>query len=113
MPEVIHARYLLVLLLALLVSGCVNQTVKSTSVPQVQTLQEEVPEELLLDVGVAIFDPGLDVDEGDDLLYPEVRRAEARYMPYLLVEAIQSSAAWGAVRRRRLLYHSTHGRWWW
>ena len=98
MPDVIHARYLLVLLLALLVSGCVNQTVKSTSVPQVQTLQEEVPEELLLDVGVAIFDPGLDVDDGDDLLYPEVRRAEARYMPYLLVEAIQSSAAWGAVR---------------
>jgi hypothetical protein len=82
-----------------LTTACVNQTVKSTSVPQVQTLQEEVPETLLLDVGVSIFDPGLDVeDEDEDFLYPEVRRAEARYMPYLLVEAIQSSGAWGAVR---------------
>lgn len=86
------------LLLLVLISGCVNQTVKSTSVPQVQTLNEEVPEALLLDVGIAIFDPGLDEDEGEDTLYPEVRRAEARYMPYLLAEAIQSSGAWGAVR---------------
>ncbi len=90
---------LLAVLLLCLTSACVNQTVKSTSVPQVQTLQGEVPETLLLDVGVAIFDPGLDVEGDDeDFLYPEVRRAEARYMPYLLVEAIQSSGAWGAVR---------------
>ncbi len=90
---------LLAVLLVCLTTACVNQTVKSTSVPQVQTLQEEIPETLLLDVGVAIFDPGLDESDGDeDFLYPEVRRAEARYMPYLLVEAIQSSGAWGAVR---------------
>ena len=98
MTRQILSRSLLGTALALLLSACVNQTVKTTSVPQVETLQEELPEELLLDVGVAIFDPGLDEDEGDDLLYPAVRRAEARYMPYLLVEAIQSSAAWGAVR---------------
>ena len=84
--------------LALVMAGCVNQTVKSTSVPQVQTLEEQLPEAQLLDVGVVIFDPGLDVDEDADFLYPEVRRAEARYMPYLLVESIQSSGAWGAVR---------------
>ena len=79
-------------------SGCVNQTVKSTSVPQVKTLEQQLPEAQLLDVGVVIFDPGLDTDEDADFLYPEVRRAEARYMPYLLVESIQSSGAWGAVR---------------
>jgi hypothetical protein len=80
-------------------TACVNQTVKSTSVAQIETRQEELPEGLLLDVGVGIFDPGLDTDDEDEaFLYPEVRRAEARYMPYLLVEAIQSSGAWGAVR---------------
>ena len=80
-------------------TACVNQTVKSTSVEQIETRQEELPEGLLLDVGVGIFDPGLDGAEDDEaFLYPEVRRAEARYMPYLLVEAIQSSGAWGAVR---------------
>jgi len=95
---IIATRLLLALLLCL-TTACVNQTVKSTRVPQVQTLPEELPEAMLLDVGVAIFDPGLDEDDADEsFLYPEVRRAEARYMPYLLVEAIQSSGAWGAVR---------------
>ena len=89
---------ILQLLLLALLSGCVNQTTKSTSVPPVQVRQQEIPEALLLDVGVAIFDPGLDEPGNKDLLYPEVRRAEARYMPYLLVEAIQSSGAWAAVR---------------
>jgi hypothetical protein len=87
------------LLCCLLLAACVNQTVKSTSVPQVQTLENQLPEAQLLDVGVQVFDPGLDADPDEaDFVYPEVRRAEARYMPYLLVEAIQSSGAWGAVR---------------
>lgn len=86
------------LTLGLLVSGCVQQTVKSTSVPTVQTVAQAVPEGQLLDLGIIIFDPGLDGDTEEDFVYPEVRRAEARYMPYLLLEAIQSSAAWGAVR---------------
>jgi hypothetical protein len=88
----------LCLLAVILLSGCVNQTVKSTSVPSVQMAQEDIPEELLLDLGIVVFDPGLDVDSDQEFLYPEVRRAEALYMPYLLLEAIQSSAAWGAVR---------------
>lgn len=88
------------LALALSLTGCVSQTVKSTSVPQVKTLDEALPEAQLLDLGVVIFDPGVHEEEEEDqeLVYPEVRRAEARYMPYLLVEAIQSSGAWGAVR---------------
>lgn len=91
-------RALLIAGLAFLLAGCVNQTVKSTSVPQVKTLEQQLPEAQLLDVGVVIFDPGLETEEEADFLYPEVRRAEARYMPYLLVESIQSSGAWGAVR---------------
>lgn len=89
---------LMTVLLLCLCSACVNQTVKTTSVPQVNTPTEAQPEAQLLDVGVAIFDPGLDEEDDDAFLYPEVRQAEARYMPYLLTEAIQSSGAWGAVR---------------
>ncbi len=91
-------RQLLLAVCALSLSACVSQTVKSTSVPQVETLDTEIAEAQLLDVGVVIFDPGLDAEEDADFVYPEVRRAEARYMPTLLVEAIQSSGAWGAVR---------------
>ncbi|MBN7795620.1 hypothetical protein [Parahaliea mediterranea] len=85
-------------LLAAALSGCVSQTVKSTSVPPLATPAEPVPEALLLDVGIAIFDPGLEAYEEDEQVYPEVRKAEARFMPRLLSEAMQNSGAWGAVR---------------
>ena len=85
-------------ILALALTGCVNHTVKSTSVPPLVSPASEVPEALLLDVGIAIFDPGLDEYEEDAQIYPEVRKAEARFMPRLLSEAMQNSGAWGAVR---------------
>ena len=85
--------------LCLLLAACVNQTIKSTSVPSVNTAARQLQETQLLDVGVVIFDPGLEGKASkDEPSYPEVRRAEARYMPYVLREAIQSSGAWGAVR---------------
>jgi len=93
-------RLLLPFALLAALSACVSQSVKSTSVPAIDTAASTVPEKLLLDVGVQVFDPGIeDYDAGDDeLVYPEVRRAEARYMPGLLVDALQNSGAWGAVR---------------
>lgn len=89
---------LLVVLMAVALAGCVSQTVKSTSVPPLQRPSEPIPELELLDVGIAIFQPGLEEYEEDDQVYPEVRRAEARFMPQLLAEAMQQSGAWGAVR---------------
>jgi len=91
-------RTLTALALVTLLSACVNQTVKSTSVPSIRNAAEPVDEELLLDVGIAIFDPGLEEYDEDQQIYPEVRKAEARYMPNLLSEAMQNSGAWGAVR---------------
>ncbi len=92
------SRGIALLILCALLPACVNQTVKSTSVPEVKSLETEVDESLLLDVAIAIFDPGLDEYEEDQQVYPEVRKAEARYMPNLLSETLQSSGAWGAVR---------------
>jgi hypothetical protein len=80
------------------VGGCVNQTVKSTSVPALQSPAGNVPEAELLDVSVAIFDPGIDAADDEERLYPEVRRAEARFVPEMLAEVLQNSGAWGAVR---------------
>ena len=64
----------------------------------------EVPEEELLDVGIQVFDPGLPTD--DDELYkleqsgvfPDVRKSEARYVPFHLMTTMQSTGYWGAVR---------------
>lgn len=94
----IALRLLTAIGLCVLLGACVNQSIKSTSVPGIKTASSEVSEELLLDVGIAVFDPGLDDYDEDQQIYPEVRKAEARYMPGLLSQAMQDSGAWGAVR---------------
>ncbi len=54
-----------------------------------------------LTVGVAIFDPGIPADESTHSklgIFPEIRRAEAQYMPVLLRDVLVDSNAWGPVR---------------
>ncbi len=91
-------RVLPLLGLCLLLSACVNQTIKTTSAPAIKTPTAPVPEQQLLDVAVVVFDPGLDDYDEDEQVYPEVRQAEARFMPMQLSQAMQDSGAWGAVR---------------
>ncbi len=87
-----------VLAATLLLAGCVSQTVKSTSVPPIEAPTVAVSEEQLLDVGIAVFDPGLENYDEDEQVYPEVRKAEAHFIPNQLSAAMQESGAWGAVR---------------
>lgn len=86
--------------LAMFLSACATHTVKTTSYTPVIQDSQNVPEELLLDVGIAIFDPGLDELDSDqeELTNPQIRVAEARYAPFLLAETLQRSANWGIVR---------------
>ena len=86
--------------LVFLVSACATHTVKTTSYTPVVQDSQDVPEDFLLDVGVALFDPGIDEYLGDDeeTANPEIRVAESRYAPYLLAETLQRSANWGIVR---------------
>lgn len=93
-------RSLGILLLAMLTTACATHTVKTTSYTPVVQNSQDVPEELLLDVGVAVFDPGLDEldDDQEEITNGQVRLAEARYAPYLLSETLQRSANWGIVR---------------
>lgn len=93
-----HTWRLTLLLSLLTLSACVSQTIKSSSVPPLRGASVEVPENQLLDVGVAVFDPGLEDYDDDRTIHPEVRKAEARYMPTVLADAMQNSGAWGAVR---------------
>jgi hypothetical protein len=91
-------RALGIVAVSALMTACVSQTIKTTSVPAIQNASEQVSEDLLLDVAIAIFDPGIDDYDEEQQIYPEVRKAEASYMPNLLSEAMQNSGAWGAVR---------------
>ncbi len=91
--------------LSLALGGCVvSETRPQPKVHPVQA-SAEIPESELLDVGVRIFDPGIppEVENDADLqqkkgIYPDVRRAEARYMAMLLRDTLEASAQWGAVR---------------
>ena len=87
-------------LLALVLAACNTHTVKSTSYTAIKEDSQNVSEDLLLDVGVAVFDPGIDeIDKRDEeTTNHEIRVAESRYAPYLLAETLQRSANWGIVR---------------
>ncbi|HKE43343.1 MAG TPA: hypothetical protein VKB41_02275 [Steroidobacteraceae bacterium] len=93
------------LLLLAALSGCVVE--ETRPLPKVHAVQakEEIPADELLDVGVRIFDPGIPPEVETDPtaqekegIYPDVRRAEARYMSMLLRNTLETTAQWGAVR---------------
>lgn len=86
-------------LVSALLLACSTTTVKSTQ--YVQVVQDTAPpEDLLLDVGVTVFDPGIDELDRDEeeRVSAAIRNAEARYAPFLLAETLQRSGNWGAVR---------------
>jgi hypothetical protein len=97
-----NARSLLALsaLPLLIVSlGCASQSSSRQSTQAIQAAHE-IPQEELLDVGITIFDPGLPPD-GQPVpedVFPELRKAESRYQAIQLMETMQSTGQWGAIR---------------
>jgi hypothetical protein len=93
------------LAIPMLLAGCVTSETKP--IPKIAAKQATVhiPEAELLDVGIRVFDSGIpkNIENDDEALakkriYPELRKAEARYMPTLLRATLEESAQWGAVR---------------
>ena len=88
----------------LVVAGCVKET---RPVPLLQATQAtaEIPSEQLLDVGVHVFNPGIPkaVEEDPDLadktrIYPDIRKAEARYFAMQLRDTLEGTGHWGTAR---------------
>jgi len=58
----------------------------------------ELKQEELISVGILIFDPN--VPEGEStktLVFPDIRKAEARYFPYHLKNTLEESGYWGGI----------------
>lgn len=91
---------LFIVLLASGLGACATQTVKSTSVTPIVVDESNTPEEELLDIGVAIFDPGLDdiPKNREELTFSDVRMAETYFVSYNLAKTLQNSGNWGVVR---------------
>ena len=91
---------LLIVLSAFLSTGCTVSEVIHAERTELDVASLQVSEAMLLDVGIMNFATG--VPEKNDVektrIYPEVRMAEARYLPYHLKTTLQGTGFWGAVR---------------
>jgi hypothetical protein len=84
-----------------MLGGCVVNERKPMERIAAQKATVEVPEAELLDVGVRLFDPNVPEDEKlqEKLrVYPEVRKAESRYIPVVIRDTLESTGHWGQVR---------------
>jgi len=96
-----NMRLLVVFLAVLFLSaGCTVSEVIHAETSQLDVASLQVSESMLLDIGIMNFDAG--VPEKNDVektgIYPEVRMAEARYLPYHIKTTLQGTGFWGAVR---------------
>ncbi len=95
------ARLLPLALGAALLGACASHTVRVVDMTPPQQFAAAVPEDLLLDVGVQVFDsnvPDAFDDQVAQNITPEIRRAEANYIAFFAKNLLQSTGNWGAVR---------------
>ena len=89
-----------VALFVLTSSGCTVQEVITAEHTKLNVASLEMSENLLMDIGIVNFEPGIPRNNDPDKtgVYEEVREAEARYLPYHIKTTLQSTGYWGAVR---------------
>ena len=89
-------RFTIVVLIFIFLVGC-NST-KSTQLQEsASEFESEISSEnLFLDVAISLFNPGIDAT--GDSIFPEIRKAEAKYIPQMLKNTFQSQGRWGVVR---------------
>ncbi len=94
--------HLLALIPALLLaSACVSKQVKRVNEVQAQQAKTELPTEQVLSVVVTQFDPGIPEtikEQQKERIYPEVRKAEANFIPQVLRSTLDNTGYWGTVR---------------
>lgn len=91
-------RWVTLLALIGVLTGCVTETVKTTSVPTLATYERELADDEILDVAVAVFDPGVTEVDVSESIFPEIRRAEATFIARELTLVLDDQGVWGASR---------------
>jgi hypothetical protein len=82
-------------------SGCMTH--ETRPLPRINAIQaaSEIPADQLLDVAVLMFDENVPKDEKQQeklKIFPEVRKAEARYFSMELRNTLEGTGHWGQVR---------------
>ncbi|MDT8448814.1 MAG: hypothetical protein RQ847_01450 [Wenzhouxiangellaceae bacterium] len=92
------------LLVASVLAGCAtvdNPSAPPTPVEPLEVATTELPESDVLNVNIVRFDANVPSDpefKQVELVFTDVRAAEARYVPYTLRSTLQQSGYWGDVR---------------
>ena len=84
-----------------LLGACVTESVRSVDMTPPEQLEVAQNEDELLDIGIAVFASNVPDDYDTQIkenIQPEIRRAEANYIPYFAKNLLQSTGNWGAVR---------------
>jgi len=84
----------------MVLSGCATYTAQKVGPTPIAQAQREIPEEQLLDVGIAVFTSEQLTDEEakDKGTNSEIRKAEGHFMAYHLKNTLQRTSHWGAIR---------------
>jgi len=92
--------HVLIIAAALVNSGCTVSEVITAETTDLDVASLNIEEDLLLDVGVLNFDAGVPKKNNIEKsgIYPEIRQAESRYLPYHIKQTLQGTGYWGAVR---------------
>jgi hypothetical protein len=97
----VRAGCCVLLLLGVGLAGCMVQDQRPVTPIVAQKATAEIPQDELLDVGIHMFDPNIPADPAEQekrRIFPDVRKAESRYMPVLLRDTLESTGQWGQVR---------------
>ena len=95
------ARLGFALLLCSGLGACVSQTLRTVDMTPPQQFAGAQPEDQLLDLGIAVLDPMIPETYDEQVkrrVHPDIRRAEAQFIPYFAKNLLQSTGNWGAVR---------------
>ncbi len=94
--------FILSMFMLSLLAGCATSAGQKTAKSKValQKVSQELAENQLLDVWIELFDAGELPKDKDDVrgLSIEIRKAEARYIPFHLRGVMEKTGYWGAVR---------------
>lgn len=82
-------------------SGCMTH--ETRPLPRINAIRAttEIPPDQLLDVGVRLLDENVPQDEKkqeEERIFPDVRRAEARYIAMQIRNTLEGTGHWGQVR---------------
>jgi hypothetical protein len=81
--------------------GCMTHETRPLARVNAVQAATEIPQDQLLDVGVHLFDENVPKDEKvqeKTHVFPEVRKAEARYFPMQIRNTLEGTGQWGQVR---------------